>query len=66
MHIGGDVHISDSVDIDGIHYCKGEYIIINQTGVDRFHLSFGLIQSFILGSDDSGMCHFLVSVIRSS
>ena len=66
VHIGGDVHISDSVDIDGIHYCKGEYIIINQTGVDRFHLSFGLIQSFILGSDDSGMCHFLVSVIRSS
>ena len=39
VHIGGDVHISDSVDIDGIHYCKGEYIIINQTGVDRFHLS---------------------------
>ncbi|XP_030842614.1 uncharacterized protein LOC105437795 isoform X1 [Strongylocentrotus purpuratus] len=66
MHSGGDVHISDSVDIDGIHYMKGEYIIINQTVVDRFHLSFGLIQSFILGSDNSGTCHFLVSVIRSS
>ena len=65
-HRVGEVHISDSVDIHGLHYMKGEYVVIKQTIEDRFHLTFGHIHSFILGSDDSGICHFLVSVIKSS